>query len=497
MNFKTPSVLIAVLAGIAAYLFFTRTTLETPVPTKTEEAQKLIDIKPEDVQKLAIIPASGKSEVFERSGSDWKMVEPYPAPAETFAVDDLVRDVVGIQSRGQADADKKASLGLDHPAYKIEVTSKDNKTVKLSVGEKPPFGDTLAVLLDGHENPDVVNVSLYGKLDKKPDTYRQTRLVSVSTDQVKQLSVTRKGQTIRLLKAGNDWEIAEPKKMPADLSAVSDLLFGISGLTAHKFPDGYTAQDAGLTKPRVIIRYSNEAPTTNPTSAATRPAGSEIKLGGYEDVTRDNIYAQVDDGPIATVAASTFDTFNKTALDLRDKKAADIDPDRVESLTVQIDRPATTQPTTRPADNRTFTIARSKEAPAASTAPVTQPLSKWVFRSGGQGNADDGQVSALLSALHPLHAEKYLESAPTTRPAATFTVTVTTGPGGNSGPGEHTVRFVDPGGDARLIGSYSDLVFEVDRALAKDFDGDFKTKKVEATPPPSRPPSSFPPIGAQ
>ncbi len=530
MNFKTTILLIVILAGIGGYLWFTRTP-ETTESSKTQETKKLIDVKPEDVQKVSIIPGSGKAVVLERSGTDWKLTEPMQAPAETFEVDDLVRDLVGIQSNGQVGADKKASLGLDHPSYTIEITSKAGKTFKYAVGDKPQIGDTLAILLDGQSKPDVINASLYTKLEKKPDTYRRKSLLTLATDQVKQLAVIHKNKTVALEKTGSDWQIIVPKKMPADSSAVSDLLFGISGLNAKTFPDGLTPEDAGLVKPKVIIDFSREAPATQPTSGpATRTPGTQVKLGGYADVTKTDIYVQVDNGPIATVAASILDTFNKTPLDLREKKVIDLDPDRVENFGVQIDHPSTT----KPAENRSFTIARRKESrilgpgfppattlpaapeaatqsatapttlPVAATEPSTRPaialpsapLSKWVFRSGGQGDAEEGQVKTLLDAFHPLKADKFVEKSPTTQPATSFTVTLTFGPGSGSGAGEYTLHFVDPGGDAKLIGTYEDLVFEVDRAIAKDLEGDFKTKKIEPAPAPTGPPpGSFLPPG--
>lgn len=553
MNFKTTIFLIVILAGIGGYLFFTRSSSETTESSKAAEARKLVDVKPEDVQKVSIVPASGKTVVFERSGSDWKILEPMQAPAESFEVDDLVRDLVGLQSRQQLDADKKASLGLDHPSYTVEITSKAGKTFKYGVGDKPQIGDTLAVLLDGQSKPDVVNASLYAKLEKKPDSFRRKSLLTLSTDQVKQLTLTHKNQTIALEKTGGDWEITEPKKMPADSSEVSNLLFGISGLNAKAFPDGLTAQDAGLTKPKVVIDFSTQAPATQPTSGPTsRPAGTLVKVGGYADVTKADVYVQVGDGPIATVAASVLDTFNKTSLDLRDKKVVDLDPDRVESFSVQIDHPSTT----KPAEQRNFTIARRKEnrilgpvlppattqpaasqaAPSAASttepstttlpaaveaatqaitlpttlpvaatepstrpaivvAPAPPPLSKWIFKNGGQGDAEEGQVKTLLDALHPLKGDKFLEKSSATQPATNFSITLTLGPGAGSGPGEYTLHFVDPGGDAKLIGAYGDLVFEVDRAIAKDLEGDFKTKKAEPATPPAGPPSSFLPPG--
>lgn len=53
--------------------------------------------------------------------------------------------------------------------------------------------------------------------------------------------------------------------------------------------------------------------------------------------------------------------------------------------------------------------------------------------------------------------------------------------------------MIDPGKDAKLIGIYEGLTFELDRSLLEKLDGDFVTPKPEA-PPVSMPPGrGFPP----
>src|SRR5207244_63671 len=152
-----------------------------------------------------------------------------------------------------------------------------------------------------------------------------------------------------------------------------------------------------------------------------------------------------------------------------------LDPEQVSKLVLLTDLPSTTQPTTRPAVNKTIAIERRKTNPVlgptmpasqpttqiASTEPTTNPttqvastqpatapvLSKWIVTSDPGGDADDSKVSTLLSALHPLRAEKYLATAPTTQPAGRYVLSVTsTGPGG-SPVTEHQITLIDPGHD--------------------------------------------------
>jgi hypothetical protein len=214
-----------------------------------------------------------------------------------------------------------------------------------------------------------------------------------------------------------------------------------------------------------------------------------IKLGGFENVSEKNILASVDDGPIVTLPASTIDSFRKSALDLRDKAVLNIDPDRVESFSLQsavspTTRPAATQPLAALTATHDYEIERRKQnhtlgpvlPTTSTTAPKTQPLSTWDFKSGG--DADDTQVKALLDALHPLRAEDFIaHPSPTTQPAANYTLTIHAGPGAGAAPQDYILQITDPGGDQKLIGFSDGLTFELARSVLPPFQADFKPKK--------------------
>lgn len=528
MNFRTTIVLLVVLAGAGAYLAATKlwTGKNAEISSQSSIAQsesggrKLIDADSANITRVTITPADGKPIVLTKSDGKWQLLQPVSAPAESFQADELVRQIVAIQSRGQLGTDKLTSTGLDHPHFIVEMTANGGKTYRLAVGDKSEIGDTLYVRLNDGDKLDIVPSSIYDQLDKPAKDYRGKKLIDVSQDQIRQLSITRGGKTIRLEKPQSDWEIVAPKKMPADSTAVSDLLFAITGLNAVEFVDKPGAsQQYGLDRPLTTVWFSTAAPSTQPATApASQPAGTTIEFGAFDDILKRNVYATVTGGPVATVAKSSMDSFDKTALDLRDKKVVDIDPAHVESVILAVNRPATTQPTTQPAKQYEYTIVRRRESatvgpqlgpaaplqpttrpaiastepatlPAAATQPATapavaatQPVSKWAFESGNRGDADQGQVDDLLNALHPLRAEKFVEKSPATQPAATYTLTVHVGPASGHGPQDYTLRFTSPGPTGNAIGSYDDVTFELDRSILDKLDGDFKTKKSSSSP---------------
>ena len=473
MNFKTTIILIAILAGVSVYFFLTRDTAEQQRETETETAQaeqSLFDIKPEDVTRLSITPKDGKGKLaFEKKDGNWRMTQPADAAAETFQVDSLVRQLATLTTRGQVDAADNVT-GLGSPRYTVELASKD-KTVTLAIGDKSALGDHMYVRVGASAKADVVPASVSETLDQPASKYRKSRLIETAASEIRQITIEREGKKLSLQKDGSNWEITEPRRMPADASAASDLTFAITGLTANDF--GTESAAHGLDQPVATIWFSTEAPSTQP-AAATQPAGTTIRLGRYDDILRKNIFASVSTAPdtVIKVAASVLDSFDKTPLEIRDKKVLEIDRDTIQRITIQTDLAATTQPTTRPATKSNVIIERHVEVPPttmpattqAATQPAPEPVVKWVFAPTSDQALDQSKLDPILNALNPLQATKFLEQAPSaTQPAGTYVLIVEAGT--DSARTTHVIRITDPGGDAAPVATYNDLVFEIERSL--------------------------------
>lgn len=492
MNFKTTIFLVVLLAAVAVYLgiqrFAGKNASEETIPANPNQ---LITAKSDEITKVAVTQSDGTHIMLVKTGKDWRLTQPINAKADTFAVDELLRQITSLQSRGELKADQKASVGLDNPKITVEITA-GSKTTRLAVGDESKIGDSLYILVDDKSEPQIVATSIYDQLNKPATDYRSKKLTDLAFEtqsEIKQLAMTQNGKTLKLQKEGSDWEIVEPKKMPADSSAVSSLLSSLTDLNASDFVSSPSAPETyGLNDPSLKVWYSTAAATTQPT---TKPEGHEISFGRFATIERNQVYASADGGPIATVATTSEDSFKKTALDLRDKKIVDIDPAHVTGFTLSINRAATTQPTTKPSEQVEYAISRRKEnhtlgpalptTQAATTGPTsqpaiasTQPESKWVIESGASGDANDANVDALLTALHPLNATKFLESTPTTQPTASYTLTVHVGPANGHGPEDYTLKLTNPGSTGDVTGSDEDLTFETDRSILEKLDASLK-----------------------
>jgi hypothetical protein len=504
MNFKTTIVLLVLLAAVGIYLLIDRmgsdkgkSDTETP-----EDAAALVALKADDVTKVTITPADGERIVLVKKDAKWRIQEPVDAPAKGYQVDSLVQSLVDLKSRGQLEA--SAATGLDKPSFKVELVGKDAKTAALNVGVKTAVGDVMYVQMEARKRADIVSASAHEKLSTPLAELREELLLNIPREDIRQISITRPEGRLSLQKTDGNWQITEPQKMPADSSAVDSLLYAIVGLRAVEFVSATSEQvsTAQFDKPQMSVWVSTVAPTTQPstTAPATSPAGTTVAFGRFEDVRKQNVFVKVSDtGQVATVGATSLDSFRKKPLDLRDKKVVQIDPQTVSAITIAIDTPATTQPTTREAVQRDVKIERRKENLAAgpvlpttnattqpTTAEAPKPLTQWTLTGGADAN--DERVKAVVDAFNPLRADKFLESStPATQPVDRYVVTITTQAAGGASTQEHQLRLsAQEGAGKPLIGVYDNLTFELPSSFADKLTADFTaTTTAPAAPAPA------------
>jgi hypothetical protein len=271
----------------------------------------------------------------------------------------------------------------------------------------------------------------------------------------------------------------------------------------------------------MTVSFTTAAPATQPSATATaptsQPAWNTIVFGQYDDIRHQKVYARIaDTGAVVKTMATPIDTLTKKPIELRDKKVLDIPTEQVSKLSIVTDIPSATGPSPKPAKKTTVEIERRKQvadagkpathpaaatqhANAATTRPTTQPASTqaakeppstWELLSDPKGDADDTGVSNLLADLHPLHATKYLESTPATKPTGNYVVRVTTTAPGTAAVTDHELKLIDPGNDQPLLAEYNGLSFELPRTFLTKIEGNFAKKPKAAATEAGTPPAA-------
>jgi hypothetical protein len=336
-----------------------------------------------------------------------------------------------------------------------------------------------------------VAASILSQLEKPVGEYRRHRLIDLSPGAVRKVSIATTQQTISLEKTGEKWAMTHPLQIPADGSAVSEIAIGFSNLRAEKFiePAGTPAQ-YGLDHPVMTVSLASAPPSTppstQPTSAPSELATTTLKIGGFDDVMKQNVYAMITPGDtIVTMPAAALQMFRKEPRDLRDKEIVNLDPAKVTKLTISTHKPATTQPTSRPAVDETVVLERhASPTTAPTTAPTSAPSEPpvtWVIASQDNAPADEAKIDRILAALHPLKATRFVEPPSIMKPTDAYVLKV------ESSERSFEMRLTDDSSTSQLVAVHEDLAFDLARTLLTDLQNGF------ARPAPgSAAPAGFP-----
>jgi hypothetical protein len=490
MNFKTTVILFVVLVVVGGYVFFTS---DRDTKRKKAEEHKLVDIPAAaDVTRLAITDAAGKKTVLERAGKDWRLVEPLNAPAEARDVTDLIDALISMKSNNQLDPKEAAAskIGLEKPQSTVELTAGE-KTTQVQFGDRLSVGDGVYARITGKNEIEIVPASVLDKIDRPATAFRQLKLIDTPSNDIKQVTITRKDATLKLQKTANDWAMTEPAKMPLEPSEMTDLLGQISRLKAVAFVDNAVEAADAMKSVVLSISYSTQPPTTQPAAqAASQPALTTIEFGDY-DYLKKFVYVRLAGSPVvARVNASVIEAFQKQPIELRDKRALDIIPDEVNRFSITTVPTASTKPSTGPVaapGHMQVVVQRRRDGVGVPFLSTTKPAlqgpaaklnldgvlpkrSTWVLGEAPKNSpADESEVNSFLTALHPLRVEKYLATLPATQPAKSYDVTVHTEAPGGAKSAEHVIHLIDQGTTQPYLGSYESLNFEIARTTMSQF----------------------------
>jgi len=498
MNFKTTCILLVLLAAVGTYLFLTRDNGAATTTTEVTDGKKLLTIAAADMQSITVSPAEGKPFTFVRDGTLWKISKPIDSAAESGLVQAMADELANLISLNQTDVTD--GTGLKSPRFVVDLTTRDGKTTTVNVGEKSSIGDRLYVQVKGAKKADVVTSGLEEQLDKPLDEFRQKKMIALAGPEIRYVAIDRPGGKLEMVKSNEAWKVISPEAMPADPSAVGELVMSIASLRAVEFVQDADASKLGLGDDAKTITISSAAPasaTSQPTTVPTsQPALIKIRIGRPDTVLQRNLYATiVGSNVIVKVPKESLNFLDRKAIEFRDKMVTTVDPALVNKLAVTVDRPATTQPTTKPAEKKTVAVTR-RPPPATqpTTTPSTQPikepqLSTWMAADPLPAasvsplvnlySANDSMVESILAAFHPLRAEKYVEAAPTS--GTTIVVTIHSGGVGAFPKDVTMLQIIDPGDAKPPVATYNGLHFEIERTLLEKLEADFN----KPGPPPA------------
>lgn len=383
----TAAVVLAALLGVLYWSNHHQAT-DTSVKASADVSPKILSLSSPDITGLAIDRKDEPPvDLSRRSSGTWQIT----APQSLAADQDTVSTLLSIASSLNADrlitdkATNLAAYGLATPPLEVDLTTKDNKTKKLLVGDQTPSGNAYYAMVSG--DPRVYTIASYNKtsLDKSAGDLRDKRLLIEDFDKVSQIQLInqdpKKKADITLARNKDAWQILKPGPFRADSSQVDDLVRSL--------------QDAKMETPSAADDAKNAAAFKSATPFA---AAKVTSASGTQDLeirkVKDDYYAKSSVVPgVYKVAATLATSLDKSLDDLRNKKLFDFGYGGVSKIQIH---------------------------DGSKSYFATRSGSDWWGPDGKQ--LDDAGVEALISNMRDLSAEKFLDSG-FTIPALEITVT--------------------------------------------------------------------------
>ena len=364
MKFRGLLVAVVVLLILAGVLYWSQhRKTEDTASTTTPASPAILIVHPAAVTSFTVKQRGAPPVTLVRSGAaNWQIIAPSAFPADSATVSGMLSSLAPLTSQRVVE-DKATDLsqyGLTDPTLELDITTKDNKTSHLLLGDQTPTGDAAYAALAGDPRLFTVASYLTTSLNKSLTDLRDKRLLPLDAASVSSIDLTRKDQTIGFARVQNGWQIEKPASYRTDNFQVDDLL---QQLTGAKWDPSANADTAARAWPKA---------TPVATAKLTGSSGVDT-LEVRND--KDGYYAKSNAMPgtwkIDPSATSALDQdLTRTLDDFRNKQLFDFgyaDPEKIEyhAGATSLSSPAR-EPTGSPTAKRwTATALRISSPPCA------------------------------------------------------------------------------------------------------------------------------------
>src|SRR5579859_1271150 len=319
---KSTLLVVVVAIALGAFVYFYDSKHSVAPPTDEASWKPAFAVNADQITGLTLESGTGKT-VFAKQGDSWQITQPVPTRADQASINGIVNDLSSAKIRRSfAPTDSLSKYGLAQPAVTIDFQQKGGVEHRIRLGDKDFSGNVVYALIDASKNVDLLPVSLLEETGKPLSQLRDRSLLELNGSEITGITIDGSTGTVAVTKERSTWEIAKPKAVSADSSAVDSLA---GALSTDKFTDVVSES------PEDLAKYGLTHPSMSVT-AATKGQEFHLLVGKKNG---DNYYARDSARPmIFEIDSTVYDALNKKFFDLRDKSILHFDPAQVAAVEI-------------------------------------------------------------------------------------------------------------------------------------------------------------------
>jgi hypothetical protein len=307
---RSTLILLLVAAALGAFVYFYEIKGGKEREEKEERAKQAFQFKQEDIAEISLT-REGETIAFQKRDNDWVITQPVNTKADQSAVNSIVSSVASatVDRKLSASQDKLKTFGLENPKISLTIKLKDGQQHQVRLGDKDFSGSSVYALVDKSSDVALLSSSVLASADKPLLDLRDKSVVDVSQFDVTSIDLKTPKHEFALVKQGDDWQLQQPRSLPADSSSVSSML---SQLTSATMTD-IVAESASDLKP-----YGLDRPTITARMRTQKGDEHVLLLGSKVD---EKYYGKSSTrSAIFKVSADLYKKLDTTLFDLRSKR---------------------------------------------------------------------------------------------------------------------------------------------------------------------------------
>jgi Domain of unknown function (DUF4340) len=305
---RTLGVLVALLGGLAAYLYYVDAS--KPVG-ETEEKPKVFAVEADQIEELKVSTIAGGVAELKKSADGWYLTGPQQIRADDSEVTGITSNLasVTIQRVVEENPANLGDYGLREPVAAVSFKAKGAKEfTTLQIGTKTPTGSDLYAKTASDKKVFLVSGYLESTLNRTPFDLRDKKIISFDRDKLDRIEIRHGNSLVSLVKAKGEWRMNAPVDARGDFGAIEGL---ISKLQSAQMKAIVTENPAEFAKYGI----------NSPVAEVTLVSGSAKAALAFGTKTADNfIHVRDQSKPIVVTApADLFDEIEKGPAEYRRK----------------------------------------------------------------------------------------------------------------------------------------------------------------------------------